>query len=163
MNIFKRVGGWFSSAFSWVKGAFDKGSSSLLQYTGIAIKVVDAVKAVNNNSSVHSVIGAIVSITTTKIDDAAYLSVRKWLDANIEGLSNKLGLANSIVGIEDPNERLLAVIRYIKTLGVNERTEAYTELCARIVEHLSDGKYEWSEITADIKYIYDRRKELGIA
>ena len=121
------------------------------------------VKSVNNSTSVHSVISAIVALTPTRVDDVAYLAVRKWLDANIDAISKKLGLVNSVVSIEDPNERLSSAIRYINTLGVNERTEAYTELCARFVEHLSDGKYEWSEITADTKYIYDRRKELGIA
>ena len=152
------MGNFLKSAWKWVKELFSTTNKYVQELCEVAIKVVNVVKAIKDDATVNTAIKAIVSLTATKVDDVTYEVVKSWLDENRDKVADALNIANSISGITDENERLVAILNTIQAMGINDRTTAWTALASMVVENLSDGEYSWEDITETVKYVYDNKE-----
>jgi len=72
----------------------------------------------------------------------------------LPGVLLDLKLVNSIANIEDPNEKLKAVLAQFKLSSNDTKNIVYHGLAALAIEKLSDGKLSWSDAVALSEYYY---------
>lgn len=128
------------------------------QYVGlitpIAIRVVDALKSIN-----ESFTGDIIEMLISKAipgtaDDLLIRRIRVKLKTILPKILLQLNMAESIAGITDPNEQLKAIILKINMSSDEAKNAYYHSLSVMILQRLADGKLSWSESVQIAEYYY---------
>ena len=133
---------------------YEKLTNKAKFYVPVAINVVEAIKSVMD-SPVDDIVAEIVKrvipgIKDDIIIDKAREVIQKW----VPKILLELKLVDSIANIEDPNERLKAILSQLNISSDEAKNIIYHGLASLILEKLSDGELSWSDSVAISEYYY---------
>ena len=81
-------------------------------------------------------------------------AVRKWLSKELPQIVDGLKIAVAVSKKQSVNDKLIAAREAIKALGVADKSYVYSELSAKLLVYLADGKIDIKEALEVVKYIY---------
>lgn len=113
----------------------------------LAVTVVQKLKDITD-SPVPDVIAAIIP---GEADDKIKDKIREW----VPKVLLQLNMMEVIVGIEDPNEQMQAILAKIKFSSKETRNIFWHGLASLLLEKFSDGKFDWKDAIAVSQYYYD--------
>jgi len=137
-----------------IASIFNGLSGELKKLIPIAISVVQAVKTVMDGP-VDDIILSIIKSSIPgdaddKLIDKITATIKEWLPK----ILLELRLGESIVGIQDPNEQLKAILNQLKLSSDETKNIVYHGLATLIIEKLADGKISWSDSIVISEYYY---------
>jgi hypothetical protein len=137
-----------------VEKAWDKLPDASKEYVAIAVKVTQAVKeTIQEGTFTGSIIDAIVAKIPGKLDDVMLAKARDFIPV----LLVKLSLSQSILDIEDDQERLVAVIERVKLFDDDQREAFWDSFAKKVLQYASDGELSWSDCNAIVKWYFDNK------
>lgn len=151
LKIGKWIKGWRLDLF--FKKNFAKISDEAKKLIPIGIGIVNKFKEL-----LDSQFGDVITdLIPGDLDDKLKEKLREWLPK----LILKMDIANVTANIEDPNERLKAVLALFKFTDDEEKNDFYHKFGYRIIEFLADGNLSRSEaiILAETYYQFKHKTE----
>lgn len=150
IKIGKWIKGWRLDLF--FKRTFSKISDEAKRLIPVGIAIVNKFKELLDSD----VADIITSLIPSDLDDKLKEKLREWLPLFLL----KLDIANTTANIEDPNERLKAVLDMFKFSDIEERNDFYHKFGYRIIEFLADGNLSRSEaiILAETYYQFKHKE-----
>ena len=137
-----------------IEKAWDKLPDESKEFVSVAVKVTQAVKEViDAGSFTGSFLDAVVARIPGTLDDIALAKAREFIPA----LLIKLSLSQSILSIEDDQERLLAVIDRIRLFDADQREAFWDSFAKKTLQYASDGELSWADVNALIKWYFDNK------
>ena len=140
--------------WAFLSGLFKKFDKFIDQFAPIAIKVVDAIKTVNESTTGDIIETILAAVIPGNADDKAIRVIRAKLKEILPKLLLQLNITQSIAAIENPNEQLKAIINAINMSPDEVKNMYYHVFSTKILEALSDGKLTWSESVHIAEYYY---------
>jgi hypothetical protein len=149
------LGKFLRRLWAAIANVFHKVENEIKVFIPIAIGVVEGIKKVMDGP-VDDVILSIVKAAIPgdaddKLIDKVHKTVQEWLPKVLF----ELKLINSINDIEDPNEKLKAILAELKLSSDETKNIIYHGIASLILEKLSDGKFDWTDATAISQYYYE--------
>lgn len=144
-RLLQRIGNAITSLF---KG-LDEATKALIP---IAKEIVNNMKMIEATG----VGDVITKILPGNLDDKLYAQLKDFLPKAIAGLA----LVEDLANIEDPNEKLRAILAKINGSTSNYKKVFYTGLAALILECIADGDFSWSDAVKVSNYYYDNEELL---
>lgn len=143
-----------ATIWAFVASLWKKIDKMVERVTPVAIRAVDALKGIN-----ESFAGDLLEMLVTKAipgpaDDLLVKRIREKLKTILPKILLQLNMAESIAGINDPNEQLKAIIMKINMSSDEAKNAYYHSLSVMILQSLSDGKLSWSESVQIAEYYY---------
>jgi hypothetical protein len=147
MKLMKKV-------WSWIRKMWKNLDKAVEKAIPVATAIVEGVKTAVENDQVKYALEivkfAIPGDTDDKIIDKAMELAQKY----IPEIALKLKIINSIAGIEDTNEQMLAVVGALKLANKDTKSDYWHELSAQILKALSDNKITLGEAGVLVEYHY---------
>jgi hypothetical protein len=140
--------------WKWIEGLFSKLDELVDKMVPVAVSVTEGVKNALDNDKVMSVIEivkfAIPGDTDDKIIDKAIELAKLY----VPKIAIRLEIIDSIAGIENQDEQMLAVVNALKDANDNQKSDYWHELAAFVLKKLSDDKITLGEAGAIAEYHY---------
>ena len=150
----------FKQLFAWINKIWDKMDDETKHLVPIAITLTNAVKQFVDSPFGEFSLEAIKALIKGPADDILIDKVHAYIDDKFPDAIIKLKLINSVAGIEDKNEKVTAILNFLKNTDISEKTGFWINLSAVILECLNDGKITIAEATLIIQtYYHDQIKE----
>lgn len=140
------VGRFLQTLWNGIKRLFEKANEGVKTLLPVVTELLNNAKLITD-SHIGDVLTAIIP---GDADDKIVAGIRKFLPKALEGLN----LAKEISDIEDPNERLKAILAKINVAPDDTKKVFYHGLASLMVEKLSDGVFSWADATAVAEYYY---------
>lgn len=123
-------------------------------YIETAVTVTQAVKdVIKEGTFTGSLLDTIVAKIPGKIDDFILQKLREYIPV----LLIKLSLSQSILLIEDDEERLIAVIERVKLFDDDQKEAFWDAFAKKVLQYTSDGEISWSDANAIVKWYFDNK------
>lgn len=140
--------------WNFIKNIFNKLDEEVKELVPVAIKIVEGLKKVMNSGTDDVVAEILKYVIPGTADDIIIDKAKAFIEKELPGVLLDLKLVNSIANIEDPNEKLKAVLAQFKLSSNDTKNIVYHGLAALAIEKLSDGKLSWSDAVALSEYYY---------
>ena len=145
---------FLAQIWDFISGIWKKTTSEIKRITPIAVKAVEALKAINDSFAGDVIEAVIASIIPGKTDDVFISMLRQKLRETLPRVILNLNFANAISNIGDTNEQLKAIVLAINLSPDEAKNTYYHSLCVLILESLADGKLSFSESVQISEYYY---------
>lgn len=136
-----------------IKDLFHKLEKELKELVPVVIGVIQNIKLIED-SHLPDLITALIP---GGLDDKLNEKLRAAIPKAILSLEVIAGIND----IEDPNEKILAIINKIKLSNSDAKDMFYHGLASKIMEVISDGKFSWSDATAVAEWYYQHQFKTG--
>lgn len=157
MKFTQKLKSFFQKVAAWFKVNSAKSDELINRYGSIAVDVVNGLKNFND-SPTADVIQDVSTTLLGKYGGAAsgiITAVRKWLSKELPQIVDGLKIAVAVSKKQSVNDKLIAAREAIKALGVADKSYVYSELSAKLLVYLADGKIEIKEALQIVKYVYN--------
>ena len=142
-----------------IRKVFNRLDDEAKQLLPVAIKIVDAVKKFVD-SPVDDFIAAILKeVIPGEADNFVIDKIRKFVEEQLPKIIIQLDLLNSIAEIEDPNEKIRAILAQIAKATEDQKKSMYHTIASLAVEKMSDGKLTWSDSLAIAETLFLEKKK----
>lgn len=159
-NFLSKIKSWSVAAWAWIVSLWEKTNELADKVCPVAIKVVDALKNINNSTEGDAIAAVITAVIPGKKDDVIVAMVRNFLKDILPKVAVELKIVDSIRGIKDPSEQLKAICNAINISSSDYKNSTYHALATMIINYLSDGKITWGEAVALAEYYYQNQDAL---
>lgn len=148
-----KVGSFFKKVFLWITkmvtkagDAYENLNEKLKPLVPVAVNVVQAVKKVTTDDPKDTILAYAKILCPSDAGDLVIETAYKWLKKKgIPKLLTTLEISEAILNIKDKNAQFVAILT---VLNVSEnKSKAYLDLAAGILEAISDGKLTFAEST----------------
>lgn len=140
-----------------VEKAWNKLPSESKEYVALAVKVTQAVKElIQEGSFSGDFFDAVVARIPGGLDNLALAKARQYIPV----LLVKLSLSQSVLEIEDDQERLVAVIERVRLFDDDQREAFWDAFAKKVLQYSSDGELDWSDCNAIVKWYFDNKDKL---
>jgi len=129
-----------------ISNLFKKIDKEVKEIVPVAIGIIENIKKITD-THIGDVITAIIP---GDLDDKIHDQLKEFLPKAIMNLT----LIGDIAAIEDPNEKLKAILAKINVSPDDTKKVFYHGLASLVLERLADGKFDWSDATAVAEYYY---------
>jgi hypothetical protein len=147
MKLMKKV-------LKWIRETWENLDKAVGKAIPVATAIVQGLKTAVENDQVMYLLEiikfAIPGNTDDKIIDKAMELAKKY----IPEIAIRLKIINSIAGIADTNEQMLAVVEALKGANKDTQSDYWHELAAQVLKALSDGKITLGEAGVLVEYHY---------
>lgn len=144
-RLLQKIGNAIASLFK----ELDAATKALIP---IATQIVDNMKFIQETG-----IGDVIAqILPGNLPKKLNEQLKEFLPKAIAGLA----LVEDLASIEDPNEKLRAILARINSSTTDTKKVFYTGLAALILELIADGNFNWSDAVKVSNYYYDNEKLL---
>lgn len=147
MKIFKKIWQFVIEIFASLESKVEK-------MTPIATNIVEGVKKALENPTVTSVIEVIKFTIPGDTDDKIINKALELAREYVPKIALRLEIINSITGIEDINDQMIAVVNALKNANDEQKSDYWHELATFILRKLADGKITLGEAGAICEYHY---------
>lgn len=146
-----KVGSFFKKVFLWITkmvtkagDAYENLNEKLKPLVPVAVNVVQAVKKVTTDDPKDTILVYAKMLCPSDAGDLVIETAYKWLKKKgIPKLLTTLEISEVILNIKDKNAQFVAILT---VLNVSEdKSKAYLDLAAGILEAISDGKLTFAE------------------
>jgi hypothetical protein len=144
-----------------VKNAYERLTSKAEELIPIAIKIVEGVKKVMDSKVDDVILSIVKDAIPGDADDILIDKITSVVEKWLPKILLELTLTQAIIGIENKNEQLQAILERLKLSSDEAQGIFYHGLCSLIIEKLSDGKIEWSEAVVISEYYYKNKIEIN--
>lgn len=145
---------FISNLWNSIKKLYASLNSTSKKMIPIALNIVEGVKKVMDTPTDDIILTIVKNAIPGTADDVIIDKVKSVVEEWLPKVLLELQVANSIAGIEDPNEQLKAILAQLKLSSDETKAIVYHGLASLILEKLSDGKLSWSDSTAIAEYYY---------
>lgn len=140
--------------WNFIERLFIQVEARIESYVPIAVNIVEGIKRTVESNQFNSVVEivkfAIPGDTDDKIIDTVLDTTKKY----IPKIALQLNIIDTITGIEDVNEQMIAVVNALKEVNNEQKNDYWHELAAFILRQLADGKISLGEAGAIAEYHY---------
>lgn len=140
------MGTIFGRFISWLKGLTKKAKTEIELLAPLAIKLVEGIKAAQDNH-VDDIIVAAINFATKGTGTSVALKVEDVAREWIPKILLDLKLSTAILKITDPNEQLQAILNLLTLSKDETKAIVYHGFASMILEKLSDGRISWNDAT----------------
>lgn len=145
---------FLAKILAFIASIWQKATDEVKILTPIAVKIVNAIKTVNE-STVGDVIEIIIeAVIPGNAEGPIIDAVRDKLKVLLPKILKQLQVSNAIANIADHNEQLRAIIASINLSPDETRDMYYHGLCGLILKDLADGKLTLAESFDIGQYYY---------
>ena len=144
-----------AKVFRSIERAWERLPDEGKEYVAIAVNVTQGVKHfIEKGSFTCNLVDMMVQFIPTKLDDIAIEKARELIPV----LLVKLSLSQSILEIEDDEQRLLAVIERVKLFDNDQKEAFFDAFAKKALQLFSDGVFSWSDANLLVKWYFDNKK-----
>lgn len=145
---------FFAKLWAWLKSLWMSLDKKVEKLVPVATNIVQGLKKAVEDEQVLSVLEVIKFYipgdTDDKIIDTAVKLIRKYAPK----IALQLEIINSITGIEDVNEQMLAVVEALKYADPDKKSDYWHRLASEILKALADDKLTLGEAGALVEFHY---------
>lgn len=153
-KLLEKIKTTYKSLVSWISQFYYRVDKIADKVAPIAIRIVNAIKDINDSTQGDVVAQIITAVIPGKKDDAIVKQLRKWLRTQLPIIAEAIGIVQNISSITDANEQLKAIAHEINFSNDLKKRTAYHTLATLLIEALADGRISWSEAVVLSEFYY---------
>lgn len=140
--------------WKWVNKLWRSLDKEIEELIPLATKFVQGFKKAVESHQVGYALEIVKFIIPGDWDDKIIDKVMKLGKEYVPKVALQLGIIDSVLGIVDENEQMIAVVEVLKGANDDLKSDYWHELAQQILKALSDGKLTLGEAGALVEYHY---------
>ena len=146
----------FKKLFTWIQKIFNSLDEESKKAIPVAISITSAVRAFMDSGIGEFSLAALKKLIPGTLDDVAI----EFIDQKLPDIIIKLKMIESVTLIEDKDEKVKAIISFLRLCSDEEQNTFWQGLSNMIYQALKDGNLSWGEVSILLEAAYKGKIEL---